>query len=319
VISSADPPIRSDGPSRIIIVFVAVVTGLIVGGVLALLLDFMDRSIRTPEQIEHFFGLECLGVVPSLRRRNNRPRRLGRLGDDLGTRRNGYPWFSGGHHATICQALRRAHVVIQSIRELRTVGVTSAAPGEGATTVAINLARLSACLGNKVLIVDSVRRARSPACATLGERRDAVTLTTRKRLLDTGAARGEPVGVDVISIADTVGGDTDAAWLTCIDETLREAITGYDLVIVDLPSLASGPDVRNLAQHLDGLMLVIKWAGTDAELIRRALNLSGGARFKFVGALLNMADERLIGRYGDKFAGAEAVVRSRCLAMETSS
>jgi Mrp family chromosome partitioning ATPase len=86
-----------------------------------------------------------------------------------------------------------------------------------------------------------------------------------------------------------------------------------ELVIIDLPSLASGADVRAAADAIDGLLLVVKWGATDSDLIRQAVRSSGGARAKFVGAVLNMADERTIGRYGDKPAASPdqtAIVRA---------
>ena len=41
----------------------------------------------------------------------------------------------------------------------------------------------------------------------------------------------------------------------------------YDLVIVDMPALATGPDVRAAAQSLDGFLLVVKWGATESELV----------------------------------------------------
>ena len=72
----------------------------------------------------------------------------------------------------------------------------------------------------------------------------------------------------------------------------------YDLVIVDMPALATGPDVRAAAQSLDGFLLVVKWGATESELIRQALRSAGEARPKFVGAVLNMADDGMMRSYG---------------------
>jgi Mrp family chromosome partitioning ATPase len=93
-----------------------------------------------------------------------------------------------------------------------------------------------------------------------------------------------------------------------MDEALRQSAS-YDLVIADLPALASDSKVVQFASRsLDGLLLVVKWGGTDAELIHRRLGSPGEIGSKFVGVVLNMADQQLLGGYGDKLTEAEAAV-----------
>jgi polysaccharide biosynthesis transport protein len=260
-ISAADPPIRPDGLSRGMTVLLATLGGLAVGVALALVLDFQDRSIRTAEQLEYYLGMECLEVVPRT---------------DVGP--------TDG-------ALRRASVVVQSVRHLNSVGVTAAAAGQGATTTAARLAHLMALSGRKVLIVDSVGGGRSLVPAIEAEQDD---LAPAERRFDFRAIDGPDVA------------DSDMAWRKQIDTVVRGAAPSYDFVVVDLPPLTSGPQVRMAAESLDGLLLVVEWGGLDAELIQRTLNLCGSARPKFIGAVLNMADKFVIGRYGDKLAGAQA-------------
>jgi polysaccharide biosynthesis transport protein len=73
-------------------------------------------------------------------------------------------------------------------------------------------------------------------------------------------------------------------------------------VIVDMPALASGPDVRGAAQSLDAFLLVVKWGATESELVRQALRSAGEAGPKFIGVVLNMADEDLMRSYGYELA-----------------
>lgn len=265
VISLADPPIRPDGLSRGKTVLLVTLGGLALGVALALGLDFRDRSIRTAEQLEYLLGMECLEVVPRT---------------DLGPPDG---------------ALRRASVIVQSVRGLHAVGVTAAASGQGATTTAARLAHLMALSGRKVLVLDSVGTGPSLVPAKEAEQGGLVSEPTERRF-DLRAIDGPDVA------------DSDMAWRKQIDTIVREATSSYDFVVVDLPPLASGPQVRMAAESLDGLLLVVEWGALDAELIQRSLNLCGSARTKFVGAVLNMVDKFVIGRYGDKLAGAQAAV-----------
>jgi succinoglycan biosynthesis transport protein ExoP len=304
VISVADPPSHPDGPRQIVILLTALAAGLGLGTMLALFLDFRDRTIRTSTQVRKFLGLECLGSIPLLRRRNRRDK-LPTHGPSASPSDFG-PWPGEPPDPALCQALNRASVVIFSIHALRTIGVTSAMPADGATTVAAALAHLLARSGKRVLLVDGVRsnrslsRATGTALAQLAERPSAeLGLLGARFLSDTRT------GVDILSIGEPAAICLDAAWWNRLHEILPEAANCYDRIIVDLPALASGPDVQIAAQMLDGLLLVLKWGGSHVEQIHRALDLLGSTRFKFVGAVLNMADKRLIGRYGDKLAAAE--------------
>jgi Mrp family chromosome partitioning ATPase len=87
-----------------------------------------------------------------------------------------------------------------------------------------------------------------------------------------------------------------------LDGILSSATDSYDLAIVDMPSLVAGPDVRAAARSLDGLLLVVKWGATESELVRQGFQSAGEARLKFVGTVLNMADEKTMGRYGYELA-----------------
>ena len=99
--------------------------------------------------------------------------------------------------------------------------------------------------------------------------------------------------------------DDSAAWR--LAEVIREATASYDIVIVDMPPLASGADVRAAASNFDGILLVVKWASTDSDLVRQAFRSTGEARAKFIGAVLNMVDEEALERYGDDLASMGSV------------
>jgi Mrp family chromosome partitioning ATPase len=304
VISVADPPSYPDGPRQIVILLTALVAGLGLGTMLALFLDFRDRTIRTSTQVQNFLGLECLGSIPLLRRRSRRDK-LPTHGPSASPSDFG-PWPGEPPDPALCRALNRASVVIFSIFALRTIGVTSAMPADGATTVAAALAHLLARSGKRVLLVDGVRSKLSLARATgTPLAQPAEGPPAELAVLGARFLSDTRTGVDILSIGEPASIAMDAAWWNRMHEILREAANCYDRIIVDLPALTSGPDVQIAAPMLDGLLLVLKWGGSQMEQIRRALDLLGSSRGKFVGVVLNKADNRLIGRYGDKLAAAE--------------
>ena len=318
-ISTADPPIRPDGPRTVLVVLAATCLGLGVGAGLALLLDSRDRTIRTREQVEDMLDLECLAVVPRVPLRGGHlgTRFAGAQGPASGPVEPGggldlQAWVMDDPHSPLPEALRRAWTVLQSTPEVRSLGITSAVSGEGATTIAANLACSIARSGKKVLIVDGARGRPSLSSTIVTDAMQRPgRLSGRRGILDSSVITDERTGLHMFAIGDPATANTDPACWTYLGDVLAEATKIYDLVVVDLPPLASGPDVRMAAQKLHGLLLVLKWGDMDAELVRHAVNSAGKARAKFVGAILNMVEEGLIGKYGDKLSEAEAALAAR--------
>lgn len=116
---------------------------------------------------------------------------------------------------------------------------------------------------------------------------------------ESGAVTDGQASLRVVQLGARSDADRWSDWAR-LKDVVREATCSDELVIVDLPSLASGADVRVAADAIDGLLLVVKWGATDSDLVRQAVRSSGEAYAKFVGAVLNMAGERTIGRYGDE-------------------
>ena len=108
----------------------------------------------------------------------------------------------------------------------------------------------------------------------------------------------ERTGLHVLPLREQSDGDFLSIGSALPDGIFDNAASSYDLVIVDMPALAIGPDVRAAAQSLDGFLLVVKWGATESELIRQALRSAGEARPKFIGAVLNMADDGMMRCYG---------------------
>jgi len=294
VISTAEPPIRPDGLNSVTIVLIAVLVGFGLGAMIAVLLDALDNTIRSPEQVQYCLGLECLGVIPLIKDRN---RENGGLGDLADAKDDALPSVMQKRQDP-SQGLRRvmAEIGDPRLHEFRSLAVTSTMPAEGATTVAFNIARMLAMLEEKVLLIT--------------DGHDSLGLCEKSH------APHSSLGIDVLS--DGSSGlhvvrrhemcrtdDGSATWR--LGEVVREATASYDIVIVDMPPLASGADVRAAASTFDGILLVVKWAATDSDLVRQAIRSTGEARAKFIGAVLNMVDEETLERYGDDLAAAGSV------------
>jgi capsular polysaccharide biosynthesis protein/Mrp family chromosome partitioning ATPase len=303
VITTAGAAGRPDGPRKLVVILAAIFSGLAVGAALAMTLDLMDRTTRTAAQVE-YLGLECFGAIPRLRRRPS-------IGASSPPSARG-PTDAGAFqpNAMLDQTLRRAMTAIAASKA-RTIGIASVAAQEGSTTVAKYLARLAAFSRKKVLLVEADQSELMPPRRNgRGQIASASDSPSRN-----GIVRDECTGLDVLKIDHTSSAHDTAVWRTRRDP---DWLGVYDLVVVNLPSLESGPEFRMAAQDLDGILLVIKWGSTEFDRIERAIAASGVAPSEFIGAVLNMVDDRMIGKFGDKLWEAEAALVARRYPFELS-
>ena len=118
--------------------------GLLLGLGLAFLLERLDRRIREPKDLEAIYGLPLLGVVPE----SSALSRSARGGGDA--------WAVLPPGESESFQLIRAHLRYFNVdRELRTLLVASAAPGDGKTTIARHLAGAAARMGSRVLLLEA--------------------------------------------------------------------------------------------------------------------------------------------------------------------
>jgi capsular polysaccharide biosynthesis protein len=299
VMTAAGAPGRPDGPRKIVIVLGAAIFGIAVGSALALLLDFKNHTMRTAAQVE-YLGLECIGAIPVLRRSGP----MGASRPMFGPELTGEGKFQPD--PMLDQTLRRATVAIESSKA-RTIGVTSAVAREGATTVAKHLAQAAASSRRSVLLVEVSRN--EPSRSFTGAESLKPTSASDKRPRPcSGIVLDERTGLDVLEAGSLDDIDGAAAWWMQCDQNCLRA---YDFIVVSLPPLELGPEFRMAAQNLDGILLVLKWGDTELERIERAIAVSGVAPSEFIGAVLNMVDERMIGKFGDKLWEAEAALVAR--------
>jgi len=293
VMTTAGAADRPDGPRKIVVILAALVAGLAVGSALALILDLMNRTVRTAAQVE-YLGLECIGAIPRLRR-------CPPIGASSPTSARG-PADAGEFrpNAMLDQTLRRTMTAIAASKA-RTIGITSAVAQEGATTVAKYLAQIAAFSRKKVLLVEAGRSARP----LTGNEPRQIESTSDKRLPRRGIVLDESTGFDVLKLGHADSAHDVAAWRMHCDP---DCLGVYDLVVINLPSLELGLEFRVAAQDLDGILLVIKSGSTEFDRIERAIAASGAAPSEFIGAVLNMVDDRMIGKFGDKLWEAEAAL-----------
>jgi capsular exopolysaccharide synthesis family protein len=163
-------------------------------------------------------------------------------------------------------------------RRVQIVAVTSAAPGEGKTTTAVNLAgSLAQSRQSKVLLVDADLR--RPEVATQLGLADPRGVGLADALLDPGRSlesvvqRRSPLNLWVLTAGTHPPAPYEALQSSRLDTLLDEARRAYDYVVIDTPPLIPVPDSRLIARRVDGLLMVVALDRTPRRVVEEGLNL----------------------------------------------
>lgn len=276
------------------------VLGLLLGIGLAFLFERLDQRIREPRDLERIYGLPLLGVVPE-------SAELARHTDTVEGARQPLP----DADAEVFRMLR-AHLRYFNIdRDLRTLLVASAAPGDGKTTVARNLAEAAATMGSRVLLVETdLRRptlagrlAITPNAGLAGVLIGAIELQDAVQSLElTASSNGRQAAsrsLDVL-IAGAIAPPNPAELLEsqAMRNLLAQVRERYHLVVLDTPPLTVVSDAFPLLSQVDGTVIVGRVGRNRRDVATRLHEILSGVDAPLLGVVANGFKPGKLGSYG---------------------
>ncbi|MGE5613695.1 MAG: CpsD/CapB family tyrosine-protein kinase [Bacillota bacterium] len=173
-------------------------------------------------------------------------------------------------------------------KDLKTIAVTSTYAGEGKTTTAVNLAISMAKVGKKVLYVDADMR-KGISAKDIFERVAAGLSNFLSRMDDFDSVVYETNISNLYVVPCGIRPPNPAELLNTrmFEEFLREAGERFDVVILDTPPLGSVIDCAIVANHADGVILVVKRKTADCNKILRVKQQLEKANARILGVVLN--------------------------------
>ena len=297
VVTEASPPRRPSSPKVSLTVALAAVCGLMFGIMGAVAREQMDRKLYTRAQLEKLLGTTCLAVLPKFSGSRS-PARWFRARDDAAAFRE---ISEVAPFSQTAEALRYIKVAIDlHPAEGNVIGMVSALPSEGKTTVAAAFAAFAAKNGARILLIDADLR--NPSMTRLLGRQDApglLHLASGEKTLDDVVIKDDKHKFDFVPASTKVefSNSSDVLNSAVIKTMLKKARRDYDYVIVDLPPILPIVDVKAAAHLFDGFVLVVEWGSTSADEIVRATSASPLLSDRLLGAILNKADETVMRRF----------------------
>ncbi len=260
----------------------AIFFGLALGVALAVLFEFIDDTLKTPEDVEKLLRLAVLGVIP-------------RLKDTTPNEAIKDP------RSAFAEAYRSVRTALQFSTDAgvpRTLLITSATPAEGKSTSALALARNFAQLGKRVLLIDADLR--NPS---LHRTLDLENTSGLSNVLS-GAANPQEVihnlpesNLNVMTTGPLPPNPAELLAGGKMLSLLTVAMAKYDQVIIDGPPTMGIADAVILAHIVAGTLLIVDSASTRRDVARGAVKRLTAARARMVGALLTKYDARISGYY----------------------
>jgi capsular exopolysaccharide synthesis family protein len=256
----------------------------------------MNRQVLTRTQLEKLLGTTCLAVLPDFSKSRTLVPKPRARNSSAFHEINEVPQFSA-----TAEALRYIKVAIDlHPTERKLIGMVSALPGEGKTTVATSFAAFAAKNGARILLVDADLR--NPSMTRLLGHAAApglLNLAAGEMNFDRLVITDEKYNFDFLPASTQVkfSNSSDVLNSVVIKDMLKKVRSDYDYVLVDLPPILPVVDVKAVAHLFDGFILVVEWGSTPVEEIVRAAGASPILSDRLLGAILNKTDETVLRRF----------------------
>ena len=215
-----------------------------------------------------------------------------------------YGYYGSYGFSGFSEALRVLHTNLQFLstdRPLRSIIISSALPGDGKSTVSINLAQTAMTLGQRVLLVDADMRR-----PQVHERMGLENLEGLSNFISSEipvkSLLQNPIPLVEFSVLPSGSTPPDPAKLLAsrkMQQLMRELEQSFDLIIYDTPPLLGLADASLLAPHTDGIVLVVGLGKTNRSALTQAIENLKQAKIPILGLVANGQRKDAFSSYSD--------------------
>jgi exopolysaccharide transport family protein len=288
VISMAAPPDKPSTPGPMLFGAVGFTASMMLGTLLALLLERLDSGLRSGKQLEAALGLPALGLVPRVNRlkRNQKP----------------HQYLMDKPLSAYAEAIRAIYTSMQLSdvdNPPKVVLVTSSLPQEGKTTLAVSLATFVARSSQRVILVDlDLRHPSIQRELRFTPTTGFVEYMAGERMLEEVIQHDEETGIDYLPIKRQTANPTDLLASQKMRHLIQRLRDSYDYVMIDSAPLLGVTDTKVAALLADKVLFATQWEKTTKDTASNGLAHLREIRASVAGAVLTQVDVAKHAQYG---------------------
>lgn len=281
LVDAAMPPLQPIKPRKMFNMLLALMGGFVLGLFAAVLVEFIDQTVRSQEDVENKLGLPFLGVVPMT---------------PFSKKTTAYNHMLIQEHSLIAESIRNLRTMVDFAivgQKSKSFMVTSTVQGEGKSYVCSNIAVAIAQAGEKVLLVDGdLRRSNLHKNFRVSNARGLSEFLAGGKHTDDLKELIQPTDVENLSILTCGPRPPNPAELLNtprLSAFLAWAGEYYDRVIIDCPPMFPISDALLWGKYINSVVYVTSFGKTRVPLIKNGAKRLQTAGIKILGSVVNMS------------------------------
>lgn len=281
------------GPSRLRSVILAFLLSLGASIGLVFLLDHLDNTIKTVEDVSRYIHLPALGVIPAIGANGRRLSLNGARQEKTASASAGIlapkdAYKASGSVAEAYRMLRTSILLAAAGQPPKTVLVTSSQPGEGKTTTTINTSICLSQLGATVLLIDAdMRRPRIHKVLGIDHRRGLSNYLSSDISLKTVVQATKVPNLYVLPSGIVPPNSADLLSSEKFRLMLQKLSQHFDHILIDSPPIGSVTDPVIMSRLVDGVMLIVHCGKSSREMVMHSRQELANVGAKVFGVVLN--------------------------------
>jgi capsular exopolysaccharide synthesis family protein len=281
VVEKAQTPRFPSKPNKKRNILLGIIMGLFGGVGLAFFLEYLDNTIKTPDDIEERYNIPVLTTILKSKNKNKTP----------------YKMVLDEPSSALAESFKslRTSIMLSSDSPPKTILVTSMAPKDGKTTIASNLAIVVAESESSVLLIDCDLR-RSMLHKIFGLKNTMGLSTFITGASDMNIIQDVPVkNLSVITSGPTPPNPSELLISKRLKDLIHELKNKFDFVIIDTAPVMSISDTLIVSKIVDASLIVTRFGKTTHEMMNHGLKSMADIESKVIGTVINAVDEKKSG------------------------